>query len=161
MKSILTPLLFCLLMLAPSRTFADDGVLLLLNNGRIIGFSFKDKPIVISGSTLVIKSSDGISVEYSYEDVHKFYWGDVTNATYIDAPKIKDQSKVVFKITDEGISVKGLGAHERVSVYSLDGKLVSSILCPSENGSVALKLPDGKAFIVRSSSGISYKFIKH
>jgi hypothetical protein len=78
-------------------------------------------------------------------------------------PKVKDKSKIVFNVIDNALVAKGLAKGERISVYMIDGNLVNSASSNADGGSAVINLPNhrNQIYIVRTSSGVSYKFIKH
>lgn len=153
-----TKFLFVLaaLVLLPYTMHAEEGVILLLKSGKSVGFAFQDKPAIFPGSTLVITSQKGAKVEYAYHDVQRFYWGDVSASSGITPV---EKNKVVFHLTDDGITVEGLTKGECVSIYTIDGKAVAS--ATSSNGNTSLRWSSSaKVFIVRTSSGECFKFVR-
>ena len=162
MKHYLSFIFSCLLWFIPWAARADSGVLLLLTNGKTVEFAFKDSPTVVFGSNLLINVPNGTSVEYAYSEVSKLYWGD-NSSTSIDLPKVKDKSKIVFNVIDNALVANGLAKGERISVYMIDGNLVNSASSNADGGSAVINLPNhrNQIYIVRTSSGVSYKFIKH
>lgn len=152
-KFLLTLAAFVLL---PCAVYAEEGVILLLKSGKTVGFAFQDKPTICPRSTLIITSQTGEKVEYDYKDVQRFYWGDVQASSGIKQVK---NGSVVFHLNDNGIKAEGLLKGERVSVYTVDGKIIAS--ASSDSGQVLIPLfSSAKVFIVRTSTGITYKFVK-
>ncbi len=156
----------CMFMMAfalmPFVASASDGILLRLKSGKTIGFAFDSKPRVVTGNTLVIKSNDGNSVEYNFDEVQRLYWGDVSSSVGI-ADVQADAKKVVFNLTHDGITATGLQKGERVTVYTIAGVQVGQAVSTKNNGCVNISLfsTNEKVLIVRTSSGANFKFVKH
>ncbi len=148
--------------LMPLFTLASDGVLLRLKSGKTIGFAFDGKPKVVTGKMLVIKSNDGNRVEYNYDEVQRLYWGDVSSSVGIDNVQTDAKSKVVFHLTHDGIIVTGLQKGEHVTVYNIGGAQVGQATSTTRDGSASISLSstDEKIFIVRTSGGANFKFVK-
>lgn len=142
---------------------ADQGVLLLLKDGTSVGFAFSQKPKMLVGDDeLQLLANDGDEIAYPYSEVEKAYFGDV-ETTGIDNVNSDNSAKnLVFKSTADGIEVDGLKAGEKVSVYTVDGTQVSSASAANDGGTVSLAIPykSRTVYIVNTSRGISYKFIK-
>lgn len=156
----------CLLMMAFAFTHLDvlaaDGILLRLKSGKTVGFAFDSKPKVITGKTLVLKSSDGNRVEYNYDEVSKLYWGNVSSSVGIDNVQVDTKSKVVFHLTHDGITVTGLQKGEHVTAYTIGGVQVGQAVSTTNDSSVSISLSftNEKVLIVRTSGGTNFKFVK-
>lgn len=156
----------CLLMLAfalmPLVALASDGVLLQLKSGKTVGFAFDSKPIVVTGNTLVLKSSDGNRVEYNYDEVQKLYWGNVSSSVGIDNVQTDVKNKAVFHLTHNGITVTGLQKGEHVTVYTMSGVQVGQTVSTTNDGSTSISLAstNEKVLIVRTTGGANFKFVK-
>lgn len=137
----------------------EEGVLLQLKNGSIVGFAFSDKPTMLIGSTLEIRANKTV-VNYDYNEVKRVYWGEV-QPNGISSAKDNINSSVVFRINTNGLSVSGLTKGERVSVYDTTGRLVSTAISTQDNGTLdlSLKISNG-IYIARTQSGISFKFTR-
>lgn len=146
----------------PLVTLATDGILLQLKSGKTVGFAFDSKPIVITGKTLVLKSSDGNRVEYNYDEVKRIYWGNVSSSVGIDNVQADTKSKVVFHLTHDGITVTGLQRGEHVTVYTISGVQVAQTVSTTNDGSANISLSSTveKVLIVRTSGGAKFKFVK-
>lgn len=149
--------------LMPFVALAADGILLQLKSGKTLGFTFDSKPKVITGKTLTIKSNDGNRVEYNYDEVKKLYWGYVSSSVGINNVQADGKSNVVFHLTHDGITVTGLQKGERVTVYSIGGAQVGQAVSTANGGSANISLSSfsGHVFIVRTSGGANFKFVKH
>lgn len=68
---------------------------------------------------------------------------------------------IIFHIAGRSLDASGLARGEKVSLYSFNGMLVASATSNTDGGSVSFELPEslGAAYIVRTSTGISYKII--
>lgn len=161
MKNFYLKLCVCLLLLAVAMpSLADEGVVVVLKNGNTVGFAFTEKPVIEPGESLVLRTPSGKQVSYDYANVRKVFWGGST-VTAIDNAKSEATHHVQFRIMDNGIEVSGLARGERVTVYTVNGSLITSGTSPSDDGILTLYLPAGQrtVYIVRTSTGISYKFI--
>lgn len=135
-----------------------EGIVLLLRDGKTVGFALSAKPVITTGKELVVRTSLG-ELSYDYSEVQRVYW-DKVSVTGINSAKADVKGAVVFRITGGGIEASGLANGERLQLYTTDGVLIDSAENQS-GGTAVLPLPEGKgAYIVRSSSGISYKFIR-
>lgn len=146
-----------MLALSPSL-WADDGVILQLHDGTSVGFAFDKVPVVKTdtAATLLIKTSDGQSVSYDYDNIRKFYLGDVSATGINNVSKVA--TKAVFRTTENGIEVYGLAEGEKVSVYTPNGVLVSK--ATSTGNQITLALPKTESvYIAHTSNGVSFKFI--
>lgn len=146
---------------SPNEAIVDEdveGIVLLLRNGKTIGFALSEKPVITTGKELVVRTSLS-ELSYDYSEVQRIYW-DKVSITGINSAKADGKGAVVFRITGGGIEASGLARGERLHLYTTDGVLINS--AENQSGGIAvLPLPEGKgAYIVRSSSGISYKFIR-
>ncbi|GAB6976384.1 hypothetical protein JCM15124A_12910 [Prevotella falsenii] len=137
----------------------EDGVLLQLKNGSIVGFAFSGKPTMVIGAMLEIRTTE-TTVSYDYNEVKRVCWGEV-QPSGISSAKDNINSNVVFRINANGLNVSGLPNGERVSVYDTTGKLVATAI--SKQNDVTLALPmkqSGGIYIARTQSGVSFKFTR-
>ena len=98
----------------------EEGVLLQLKNGSIVGFAFSDKPTMLIGSALEIRAKKTV-VSYDYNEVKRVYWGEV-QPNSISSAKDNVNSDVIFRINSNSLSVFGLSKGERVSIYDTTGR---------------------------------------
>lgn len=158
--------ILCALILAGfslTTSAADQGVLLLLTDGSSVGFTFSQKPKMIVGSDeLQLLASTGDEIAYPYSRVKRTYFGDITTTGINRVTAGKTTPSVLFKSTADGIEVEGLKAGERVTVYGIDGTTVASATAANDGGTVYLQIPfrSRAVYIVRTTGGISYKFLK-
>ena len=160
-SAILRSMLLCLLMLCGSTAVhADDGVVLLLVSGREVGFAFSSRPQVVPGNELVIRCADGVEVSYAYDEVQRICWGEVATAS-VDSP-IADGSaaRVQFRVSPSELLVDGLPVAESVYLYRADGQLVSTHCQEAEGATLRVPFSDSGLYIVRTSTGVSYKVLK-
>lgn len=147
-------------LLLSSGAKADEGVVLLLTDGSTVGFAFDEKPVLVIGDSLFMKTASQ-EVAYPYSAIRRIVFGDVplipdAIERVSDAPK----SNVSFRLGDGGIEVMGLQCGERVSVYSMNGTLIGTSAASANDSSVSFSLGrDGGVYIVRTSSGKTFKFI--
>ena len=104
----------------------EEGVLLQLKNGSIVGFAFSDKPTMLIGSALEIRAKKTV-VSYNYNEVKRVYWGEV-QPNSISSAKDNVNSDVIFRINSNSLSVFGLSKGERVSIYDTTGRLITTAI---------------------------------
>lgn len=151
-------LFLSLLTLLPLTAMADEGVVVQLKSGKTMAFAFTDKPTIVPAEVLTIRTKSGNQLELSYGDVDRFYWSD-NISTAIVTPKATATGNPVFHIADNSITAEGLAAGEHVSVFTADGRQMGSATAMGGKASVALP-QQGGIYIIKTSSGVSYKFIK-
>ena len=145
--------------LLPLLTCADNGVRLLLKDGSSIGFIFADKPVVVAGVQLTMRTVHD-TVSYDYDAVRRIYFADDVISTSIRGTKKNSSSNITVRNTEYGMEVYGLAKDERIEVFTTSGILVSSAKSQSSDDYVCLKLPAEQCvYIIRTSTGIKYKFI--
>lgn len=137
----------------------EEGVLLQLKNGSIVGFAFSGKPTMVIGATLEIRATE-TTVSYDYNEVKRVYWGEV-QPNGISSAKDNINSSVVFRINTNGLSVSGLTKGERVSIYDTTGRLITTAISTKDNETLNLSLKTSNGiYIARTQSGISFKFTR-
>ena len=135
----------------------EEGVLLQLKNGSIVGFAFSDKPTMLIGSALEIRAKKTV-VSYDYNEVKRVYWGEV-QPNSISSAKDNVNSDVIFRINSNSLSVFGLSKGERVSIYDTTGRLITTAISTKDNETLNLSLKTSNCiYIARTKSGISFKF---
>lgn len=155
-------LLLALFAFSLSVFAGNPGVTFLLRSGQKVSFSFAEKPVVALSDANLSVSVGGVErVSYAYADVQRVVVvDDVVSA--IDNVVANDKSQhVVFSVSANALNVSGLAVGERFSLYAIDGKLMLSEKANAE-GKAAMNLSSLKQgiYVVRTQSGISYKFFK-
>lgn len=146
-------LLLMFLMLIATGIYAEDGVVLLLRNGNSVKFAFSEKPVMVTGSTLTMKTTSE-TVDYNYTEIKRAYFGEITSS--IDEVRGKSKSESLFRMTPAGMEVTGLQQGEKVSVYTVGGKLVYS--AKSTGSQLNINLPsDRQVYVVKIDNGVSFK----
>lgn len=146
-------LLLMFLMLIATGIYAEDGVVLLLRNGNSVKFAFSEKPVMVTGRTLTMKTTSE-TVDYNYTEIKRSYFGEITSS--IDEVKGKNKSESLFRMTPAGMEVTGLQQGEKVSVYTVGGKLVYS--AKSTGSQLNINLPsDRQVYVVKTDNGVSFK----
>lgn len=156
--------------LAPALCSAAEGeaVYLNLQTGTSVTFLFAEKPVVAleAGDSLTMRTTEA-EVKYAYSDVRSLTFEKVD--TIPDTPdgiaKILGDAagsngNVAFRIGQNGITVVGLPAGASASVYTVSGAMVAN---GKANGNNGVFLPIGQektVYIVHTSTGQSYKFIR-
>lgn len=146
-------LLLMFLMLIATGIYAEDGVVLLLRNGNSVKFVFSEKPVMVTGSTLTMKTTSE-TVDYNYTEIKRSYFGEITSS--IDEVRGNSKSKSLFRMTPAGMEVTGLQQGEKVSVYTVSGKLIYST--KSTGSQLNINLPsDRQVYVVKTDNGVSFK----
>ena len=145
-------LLLMFLMLIATGIYAEDGVVLLLRNGNSVKFAFSEKPVMMTGSTLTMKTTSE-TVDYNYTEIKRSYFGEITSS--IDEVRGNSKSESLFRMTPAGMEVK-VQQGEKVSVYTVGGKLVYS--AKSTGSQLNINLPsDRQIYVVKTDNGVSFK----
>lgn len=146
-------LLLMFLMLIAMGIYAEDGVVLLLRNGNSVKFAFSEKPVMVTGNTLTMKTTSE-TVDYNYTEIKRSYFGEITSS--IDEVRGNSKSESLFRMTPAGMEVTGLQQGEKVSVYTVSGKLVYST--KSTGSQLNINLPsDRQVYVVKTDNGVSFK----
>lgn len=141
------------LTLIATGIYAEDGVVLLLRNGNSVKFAFSEKPVMVMGSTLTMKTTSE-TVDYNYTEIKRSYFGEITSS--IDEVRENSKSESLFRMTPAGMEVTGLQQGEKVSVYTVSGKLVYST--KSTGSQLNINLPsDRQVYVVKTDNGVSFK----
>lgn len=140
----------------------NPGVTFLLRSGQKVSFSFAEKPVVALSDANLSVSVGGVErVSYAYADVQRVVVvDDVVSA--IDNVVANDKSQhIVFSFSANVLNVSGLAVGERFSLYYIDGKLMLGEKADAD-GKAAMNLSSLQQgiYVVRTQSGISYKFFK-
>lgn len=159
MKKSMKHLLAALVLSVSVPAWAESGVVVVLHDGTEVGFAFDRTPVVKTdtAATLLVETADGLSVGYDYDAIRKIYFGDVS-ATGIGALS-QATVRPFFRPTSGGIEIRGMKDGERVEAFAPDGSLVGSAV--ANGGQATLRLPGTPAavYIIRTSGGITFKFI--
>ena len=155
-------LLLALFAFSLSVFAGNPGVTFLLRSGQKVSFSFAEKPVVALSDANLSVSVGGVErVSYAYAEVQRVVVvDDVVSA--IDNVVANDKNQhVVFSFSANVLNVSGLAANESIALYATDGKLLLSEKANAE-GKAAMNLSSLKQgiYVVRTQSGISYKFFK-
>lgn len=161
MKKTFT-MLWALFAFSLSVFAGNPGVTFLLRSGQKVSFSFAEKPVVALSDANLSVSVGGVErVSYAYADVHRVVVDDdVVSA--IDNVVANDKSQhVVFLFSASTLNVSGLAANESITLYATDGKLMLSDKANADGKAVMnLSSLQQGIYVVRTQSGISYKFFK-
>lgn len=155
-------LLLALFAFSLSVFAGNPGVTFLLRSGQKVSFSFAEKPVVALSDANLSVSVGGVErVSYAYADVQRVVVvDDVVSA--IDNVVANDKSQhIVFSFSANVLNVSGLAVGERFSLNAIDGKLMLSEKADAD-GKAAMNLSSLQQgiYVVRTQSGISYKFFK-
>ena len=148
-----------LLMALPLQGFAEEGVRLLLKDGRKGEYALSRHPQLVSGDTSVtLLVADGEKRTFPLESVQRLTFCDVS--TGIAA--VKGSSDISVRTTADGVHVSGLPAHDIVYIFSVDGKVVASGCAGNACSDISLRLPTTAPaiYILQTKSGYSLKFVK-
>lgn len=140
----------------------NPGVTFLLRSGQKVSFSFAEKPVVALSDANLSVSVGGVErVSYAYADVQRVVVvDDVVSA--IDNVVANDKSQhIVFSFSANVLNVSGLAVGERFSLYAIDGKLMLGEKADADGkAAISLSSLQQGIYVVRTQSGISYKFFK-
>ena len=151
MKKTFT-LLLALFAFSLSVFAGNPGVTFLLRSGQKVSFSFAEKPVVALNDDYLSVSVGGVERVVVVDDI----------VSAIDNVVANDKSQhVVFSLSANVLNVSGLAANESMALYATDGKLMLSEKANAE-GKSAMNLSSLQQgiYVVRTQSGISYKFFK-
>ena len=123
----------------------QPGIILRLRDGSTVGFTLESKPKIIPYNYSLEIVTDKTTVSYSYSKIASIYSGNVDGGG-IESPTIDKKADVLFTIIDNGVEVSGLGAGETVRANT-------------DNETLRMTMPSSGVYIIRTSGGISFKFI--
>ena len=138
------------------------GVTFLFTNGQKVSFTFASKPeIAVGDNGITISSSNSASVSYTFANVQKFYFEDDVVDAGIQDVKASSDAYPVFSCNNGVITVSGLKAAERVSVYSIGGSKVGEAKADN-TGCASVNISDAAkgVYVVSTDSGVSFKILK-
>lgn len=141
-----------LLLSSMAASASIDGVNALMIHGKSgekVTILLDEKPVVrFEGDDLVVTTHMNV-VNYASADVVKFTYvsvdpDDVSNPSLLGA---------VFSFGKDFVRMEHLAPHVRVSIYTVDGKQVSSAMTDS-HGSASLALPEpaSSVYVVKTPS---------
>lgn len=101
-----------------------------------------------------------MEVNYAYGDVQRLFWGDAAT-TSVDSPIAENAAgRVRFCVSPSELLVDGLSVSESVYLYRADGHLVSTYRQEAEGTTLRIPLSDSGLYLVRTTTGVSYKVMK-
>lgn len=136
----------------------QPGIILRLKDGSTVGFTLESKPKIITRSETLKICTDKTEVSYYYREVMSIYGGSVDGGG-IESPTIDKKADVLFTIIDNGVEVSGLNAGETVMAYTPDGRSVCTARTNTDNEILRMSMPSSGVYIIRTSGGVSFKFI--
>ncbi len=136
----------------------QPGIILRLRDGSTVGFTLESKPKILPYSSSLRIVTDKTTVSYRYSEIASIYSGSVDGGG-IESPTIDKKADVLFTIIDNSVEVSGLGAGETVTAYTPDGRSVCSVRANTDNETLRMTMPSSGVYIIRTSGGISFKFI--
>lgn len=158
------PLLLLLLMLstAISLNAEQRGIVLLLADGNTVSFTFSENPVILLDNTLQIVTNNGDKVNFDYNNVTNIRVAEIEDKTLDDITNpLNTGSKIMFHISDDGITVEGMPSGEHVSAYTVNGIKIASAVSNGNQSSTFLRMPAKSGmYIIRTSTGVTYKYIK-
>lgn len=141
---------------------AENGVIVLLKNGRSVGFAFEKKPQLVTAKELNIYTNEDKRVSFEYKDLQRVFFDDVSVTKIESVSQTNTANHVIFRLMDNGIEALGLAKGETVNVYNISGIKVGAAKSSMDNGSATIVFPvnEHSVYIVRTNTGVSYKFMK-
>jgi hypothetical protein len=155
---LLVPLM-CLLTLGSYVANASENqVLLLLNSGKSVTFSFAQTPkITYAGSTVTVAYGNE-SLEYAISDILKLAFGASETVGIEDAPAAVKAGDIAYA---NGVyQFSGFKAGERVYLYTVAGVLAKSYTIPGSGSLEVSTASLASGIYVITIDGITYKFNK-
>ncbi len=149
-----------LLMALPLQGFADEGIRLMLKDGSKVEYALSRHPKLVFGDTsITLSTSDGEQKTFAMASVQRLTFSDVASGI----AAVKGAPAITVRTTANGVYVSGLTAHDIVSVFSVDGKVVASGCAGNACSDISLRLPASApaVYILKTKSGYSLKFVKH
>lgn len=143
---------------ASAMAETQPGIILRLKDGSTVGFTLESKPKIITHSETLEIYTDKTEVSYRYQEVKSIYSGNVDGGG-IESPTIDKKADVLFTIIDNGVEVSGLDAGETVTAYTPDGRNVCTACANTDNEILRMAMPSSGVYIIRTSGGVSFKFI--
>ncbi len=136
----------------------QPGIILRLRDGSTVGFALESKPKILPHSSSLEIVTDKTTVSYSYSNIASIYSGNVDGGG-IESPTIDKKADVLFTIIDNSVEVSGLEAGETVTAYTSDGRSVCTARANADNETLRMTMPSSGVYIIRTSGGVSFKFI--
>ena len=156
------PLLLFLALSFMGAMANEPGVTFLFNDGKTASFLFSTQPKVTVGSEeLTVSSTDVSSVSYTIANVQRFYFEENIATAIPKADAASSGNHPVFAYAGETVTVSGLKAGERVTVVSVNGKVLQNVQADSD-GKASLHLggvPAG-VYVTSTEGGVSFKLLK-
>lgn len=150
----LTMLIFALLAAVTASMAQDTALNMEMRNGGKHSFLLSDKPLVtLSGSQLVITTSNQVKATFTLHDVRQYSFGAPTGIT---APG----TTASYERQGDVLVFRGVADKTQVAVYTLGGVRVAAPLSSVADG-VSLSLSDlsAGAYIVKTPS-VTFKITK-
>ena len=144
-----------------SAMAGEPGVTFLFNNGKTASFLISTQPkVTVGGEELTVSSTDVSSVSYTIANVQRFYFEENIK-TGIHDVSAGSAAGPVFGYNHGVITVCGLKAKERVSVYSIGGSKVGESRAGSDGcASVDISGAVSGVYVINAGSGVSFKLFK-
>lgn len=132
MKNILL-VFFSFFVVSALAKSQPNAMVLHKSDGKSVTIMLGDTPKVSFDGNDIVIQTHLMNVTYSSKDVLGFTYEFVPN-TSID--KIKSNSSICFKREDGHVFITGLDVDSSVMVFSLDGKVLSSIVANSDGNAI-------------------------
>ena len=143
---------------ATAMAETQPGIILRLKDGSTVGFTLESKPKILPYSSSLRIVTDKTTVSYSYSKIASIYSGNVDGGG-VESPTIDKKADVLFTIIDNSVEVSGLEAGETVTAYTPDGRNVYTARANTDNEILRMAIPSSGVYIIRTSGGVSFKFI--
>lgn len=159
MKKLKYLIIVVMLAIAATAMAETQPVIILrLKDGSTVGFTLESKPKILPHSSSLEIVTDKTTVSYSYSKIASIYSGNVDGGG-VESPTIDKKADVLFTIIDNGVEVSGLNAGETVTAYTPDGRNVYTARANTDNEILRMAIPSSGVYIIRTSGGVSFKFI--
>ncbi len=136
----------------------QPGIIVRLKDGTTVGFTFESKPKILPRYSYLNIVTDKADVFYDNSKTSSIYTGDV-NTGGVESPMADAKPGVRFHIVDNCVDVSGLMSGEAVTAYTIDGRSVCSACANADNETLQMAMPASGVYIIRTSTGVAFKFI--
>ncbi len=139
----------------------QPGIIVRLKDGSTVGFTFESKPKILprAGYLYIVTDKESVaSVYYNYSEIASIYTGDV-NTGGVESPMADAKQGALFHIVDNCVEASGLMSGDTVTVYTIDGRSVCSACANTDNETLQMAMPASGVYIMRTSTGVAFKFI--
>lgn len=155
MKKRMFLIVAVLMALLPLCSSAQNCLSIHQKDGEKFSYLFRDKPVITYTESELVLTTTKVQVSFPIRKVTKFTFEDVDAAV-----KPIEKAEATYNLSEEGVIITGAVPGSPVSVYSLDGKIITTFQIDTD-GNLCFSIdefPQG-IYIVKSES-VSFKLLK-